>query len=227
MSEFLENVSLFRGIDTLKYGSLMACSRIRQYSKGEIIAHEGSSCSSIGIMTGGEAALQKINPDGEFATIALISTGDFFGEDIIYSTDKSFKVTIEAVSSCTVQYFSRQILDDLMKAEPVVKDNLLCILSDRISQMNRRIEILSMKTNREKISCYLMDLYSISEKHSGIVELPASKEVVSKLLAMSRPSMSRELSSMEKDGLIKVNGRTVELLDIKKIQMEIAESLCD
>ncbi|MDD4323301.1 MAG: helix-turn-helix domain-containing protein, partial [Eubacteriales bacterium] len=53
------------------------------------------------------------------------------------------------------------------------------------------------------------------------VELPVSKEVVSRLLAMPRPSFSRELISMEKDGLIRVNGRVIWLLDIRGLANDI------
>jgi CRP-like cAMP-binding protein len=53
------------------------------------------------------------------------------------------------------------------------------------------------------------------------VELPVSKEVVSRLLAMPRPSFSRELISMEKDGLIRVNGRVIWLLDIRGLASDI------
>lgn len=51
------------------------------------------------------------------------------------------------------------------------------------------------------------------------VELPVSKEVTAKLLAMPRPSFSRELVRMEKEGLIRVNGKIVWLLDLQALVM--------
>ena len=49
------------------------------------------------------------------------------------------------------------------------------------------------------------------------VEFPISKEMVARLLAMPRPSLSRELISMEKDGLIRVSGRVIWLRDLKQL----------
>ena len=52
------------------------------------------------------------------------------------------------------------------------------------------------------------------------VELPVSKEVSAKLLAMPRPSFSRELVRMEKEGLIKVNGRVIWLTNLKALELD-------
>jgi CRP-like cAMP-binding protein len=55
------------------------------------------------------------------------------------------------------------------------------------------------------------------------VELPVSKEVVARLLSMPRPSLSRELISMEGDGLIKVSGRVIWLVDVASLERGILE----
>jgi CRP-like cAMP-binding protein len=55
------------------------------------------------------------------------------------------------------------------------------------------------------------------------VELPVSKEVVARLLSMPRPSLSRELISMENDGLIKVSGRVIWLVDVPALERGILE----
>ena len=58
------------------------------------------------------------------------------------------------------------------------------------------------------------------------VVLPVSKEVVARLLAMPRPSFSRELISMEKDGLIRVSGRNIWLMDLHGLACGLYED-CD
>ena len=57
------------------------------------------------------------------------------------------------------------------------------------------------------------------------VELPSSKEVIARLLAMPRPSFSRELISMEQDGLIRVSGRVIWLLDIHGLECGRSDSM--
>lgn len=241
---------LFAGVDVNDFKDFFTRTRTRSYDKGEIIASEGKNCTSIGIITQGQVAVQKISGSGEFATIALLTTGDFFGEDMLYSSSSVFTTTLEAMSSCEVHFVSKDIMNALMIQSPVVKDNFLRILSDRLKAQNRRIELLSQKTLREKIAYYLIDLFNqqngnkvdvesdscqgcdyygtVSCKYpsaSRKVVLPVSKEVVAKFLAMPRPSFSRELIAMEKDGLIKVDGRVITLCDVSKLETEIVEGL--
>jgi CRP-like cAMP-binding protein len=105
-------------------------------------------------------------------------------------------------------------------------NNFLRMLSDRVAAQNSRIALLSQKSIRHKIAFYLLELRN--GQHPGstgsvTVELPVSKEVVAKLLAMPRPSFSRELIAMESDGLIEVKGRDVRLLDVATLENDVVE----
>lgn len=243
--------SLFEGTDVRGMERLSLNTRLKQYSKGEIIAHEGNKCTSVGVILNGSIAMQKISSGGEYATIQLLNEGDFFGEEIIYSSNNSYSATFEATSSVLIASISKDCINSLMNENPIIKDNFLRVLSDRIKNQNRRIELLSQKTLREKIAYYLIDLYNQqrSENEQEItdkgfccescgkecdyrnkvirkrVSLPVSKEVVAKYLAMPRPSFSRELIQMEKDGLIKVDGRNIILCDVARLETEIVEGL--
>lgn len=248
---YLFTSALFEGTDVREMEKLSLNARLKQYAKGEIIAHEGNKCTSIGVLLKGSVSMQKISSGGEFATIALLNEGDFFGEEIIYSSQNTYSATLEANTGALIASISKDYINVLMNENPVIKDNFLRVLSDRIRNQNRRIELLSQKTLREKIAYYLIDLYNqqrneneeeITDKgiccescekncnHRNMVIrkkvlLPVSKEVVAKYLAMPRPSFSRELIAMEKDNLIKVEGREIFLCDVARLEREIVEGL--
>ncbi len=129
---------------------------------------------------------------------------------------------------------TRDVLLSMISKNPQLLLNYMQQLSDRSTEQDKRIDLLSQKTLRLKIGHYLLQLLEEQlEDHdmsleqalryptTYAVELPVSKEVVSRLLAMPRPSFSRELISMEKDGLIRVNGRVIWLLDIRGLASDI------
>ncbi|HEY5467117.1 MAG TPA: Crp/Fnr family transcriptional regulator, partial [Clostridia bacterium] len=133
---------------------------------------------------------------------------------------------------------SNDLLMRMMQARQGVEMNFIQVLSDRIRSQNKRISLLSQKSLRQKIAYYLLDIDG-DERHrkamGGIpskrssgpvsIRLPASKEVVSRLLAMPRPSFSRELINMEKDGLIHVNGRNIQILSPDRLEQDVLENL--
>lgn len=165
----------------------------------------------------------------------LLGPNDLFGDDLIFGVRRTYPLTIEAVTNSKVVFVSRDVLMSLLYEAPAIMQNFLSILSDRVQQQNRRILLLSQKSLRQKISNYLLDLLREQQEKEGesprlarltvstqAVELPVSK-VVSRLLAMPRPSFSRELISMERDGLIRVSGRVIWLTDLDRLEKVLSK----
>ncbi len=232
--DFLGMTSLFGSLDQSVYHAFCYNTNMKTYWKGEVIVNEGDPCTGIGIVVEGQLARQKYSASGEFSTLELLGPGDIFGATLIFSSRKKFPFTLEAVSHCKIVKMTRDVLLSMISKNPQLLLNYMQMLSDRSSEQDKRINLLSQKTLRLKIGHYLLQLleeqlyeHEISLEQALLypttyaVELPVSKEVVSRLLAMPRPSFSRELISMEKDGLLRVSGRVIWLLDIRGLATEI------
>lgn len=224
--EALSKTVLFAGLERSTFQNYCSLTRVRTFSKGEIIAAEGDICTSIGVIEKGRIAIQKYTSGGDFATIALLKPGEFFGEDLIFGSSNVYTFTLEAMSLSEVLFVNKETLYALLDKSQVVKDNFLKLLSDRVNSQNRRIALLSQKSIRHKIAFYLLELraeQTSGGKNINTVHLPVSKEVIAKLLAMPRPSFSRELIQMQKAGLIEVDGREIRLLDVLRLESEVVE----
>ena len=119
---YLFTSALFEGTDVREMEKLSLNARLKQYAKGEIIAHEGNKCTSIGVLLKGSVSMQKISSGGEFATIALLNEGDFFGEEIIYSSQNTYSATLEANTGALIASISKDYINVLMNENPVIKD---------------------------------------------------------------------------------------------------------
>ena len=236
LCDVLSDTPLFSGLTHELFHSYCNKTTIRLVWKGEVLFNEGDPCTGIGMIMEGQLAMQKYSSSGDFATIELLGPGDIFGEYMIFGTRKNYTVTIEAVTNSKIIFITREMLMSILSQSPGVMNNFLTILSDRIQTQNRRISLLSQKSLRQKIANYLLELLRDQLEKEGespktirktvstqAVELPVSKEVVSRLLAMPRPSFSRELISMERDGLIRVSGRVIWLLDLDGLEKGVIE----
>ena len=232
----LSDTPLFTGLTHELFHNYCNKTTIRLVWKGEVLVNEGDPCTGIGLIIEGQLAMQKYSSSGDFATIELLGPGDIFGEYMIFGSRKNYTVTIEAVTNSKIIFITREMLMSILSQSPGVMNNFLTILSDRIQTQNRRISLLSQKSLRQKIANYLLELLRDQLEKEGenpksirktvstqAVELPVSKEVVSRLLAMPRPSFSRELISMERDGLIRVSGRVIWLLDLDGLEKGVIE----
>lgn len=232
----LAATQLFSGLTHDAFHEYCGKTSIRLVWKGEVLVSEGDQCNGIGMIIDGQLALQKYSSSGDFATLELLGPNEIFGDDLIFGSRRTYPVTIEAVANSKVVFVSRELLITLLQETPGIMQNFLSILSDRVQAQNRRILLLSQKSLRQKIANYLLELLRDQLEKEGespkitrhtvstqAVELPVSKEVVSRLLAMPRPSFSRELISMERDGLIRVSGRVIWLTDLNRLERGVIE----
>ena len=65
--------------------------------------------------------------------------------------------------------------------------NMLRILSDRASMLDRKIEYMSANNIRGKLSSYLLDMYRQSEKDT--FTLPMKRHELADYLSIPRPSL--------------------------------------
>ncbi len=229
---------LFAGLDHDTFSQFCSRVNMRLAWKGEVVANEGDESNGIGLVVTGQLAMQKYARNGDYVTLALLGPGDVFGEDLLFAPDRSWPLTIEAISNARIIMLTRDILLPLIRDNQELMENFASFLSQRIHEQNRRITILSQRNLRQKITVYLLDLLDKQteeeEREAGpgrrksvvstpAVELPVSKEVAARLLAMPRPSFSRELVRMEKDGLIRVSGRVIWLTDLERLEQGDAD----
>jgi CRP-like cAMP-binding protein len=90
--------------------------------------------------------------------------------------------------------------------------NMLKILSNRALMLNKKIEYLSAKSIRSKVSNYLLD---ISRVNGGIIfKIPMKRHELADYLNMPRPSFSREMGLMRDEGIIEFDGSLIKIKNI-------------
>lgn len=228
--ETLKRTQLFEGLDLELYQSCCSANELRLFWRGDLIARDGELCPGLIVITEGQASVQKLSANGNFSTLNLLQAGDCFGEELLFGRKRHYQLNLEASSNGKYILVRREKFLELIGKSPKVLNNILCSLSDKIQEQERRINLLSQRSLRQKVCAYLLGLLKDQLEQAGenysetvkivstpAVELPISKEMVARLLAMPRPSFSRELISMEKDGFIRVSGRVIWLLDLQAL----------
>ena len=89
---------------------------------------------------------------------------------------------------------------------------MLAVLSRRLRQFATQIENLSLREVPARLADYL--LYIAKEQNNdGAVKLPVSKGQLASLLGTIPETLSRIFARMSDEGLIKVEGRSITILD--------------
>ncbi len=214
----LADCPLFEGIDQHEIKSIVKCMdlSVLNYSKHDYLTHAGQDFTDIGIVLSGTVALTKETASGNRVIIGLLGAGEMFGEMMAYSEKSSYSMTVIAHDDCVVIYFPRdKIIGCCEKACICHKNlilNMLKIVSNKATMLNKKVDYLAIKTLRGKISTFLLEEYKKGTNNT--FQLPLNRNELADFLNTSRPSLSRELCKMRDEGLIDFHSTAIKIKNL-------------
>ncbi len=220
--DVLSAAELFEGLADDEIVNMVKClePRIYEYEKNNYVAIAGEEFKGIGIMLDGEAIAYKENFAGTRVMMTLLTPGDVFGEIVAFSTHTKWPVTVEAQKTCKVLFISRErIVGECRQLCPWHRkliENMLMIVSERALALSRKVEYLSIKSIRGKISTFLLEQYKKTGK--TMFMLPMNRNELADFLNVSRPSLSREMCNMRDEGTIDFHRASVRINDIQALK---------
>ena len=193
--------------------------RQAKYHKGEIVFHDGDVPEKLFILLSGQIRIQKDTLSGRQILIADIERpGDMFGEIYLFIAKKAYDMYAEAVRDTEVLELSGEMFSQQGAAagslSVLLQQNLLRIFAGKTYFMHNRLKVLASGSLREKIARYLFQ----QGIEQGEIELVVGREELAALLAVTRPSLSRELSAMQAEGILAVLGRKIRILSIESFE---------
>ncbi len=223
--KYVETISktvLFHGITREDILAMLNClkPRVRGFSRNGFIVTEGDTFESVGIILKGEAMVSKENVAGNRIVMTLLRQGNVFGEVAAFSGQTAWPATVQAQEPCEVLFLpKRQIVGECDRMCPWHRrliQNFLHLISQRALMLNKRVEYLTIKSMRGKISTYLLEQYKRTGDKNFI--LPLNRNQLADFLNVSRPSMSREMCKMRDEGVIDFHLKAFSILDIEALK---------
>lgn len=182
------------------------------YPKNVNILSNVNQDDFIAIVDLGSIQFESTDYDGNKSIIETINTGGTFGSLTFPINNEEVSCITKEVTQITYIEYDSITNDEISKTDSYIIfiKNLIKMLSDQVSEKNNRIEILTKKTTRDK----LLEYFKQQAQEVGIktFTIPMSFTELSNYLSVDRSAMTREISYLRDDGIIKTNGRKITLL---------------
>ncbi len=211
-NKLLEN-KLFFGISSENITPLLECigTTQKKYNKNDIILHEGDSVNFIGAVMEGCVKIIKTDYNGNENIIAEVMQGDIFAEVFACAEISKSPVLIVALTPCTIMYFNYRKIISACNTSCVFHQklifNMLKILANKSLYLNRRIDIISKRTLRDKVLTYFH--YESNGQNKFCISL--NRQELANFLCADRSALSFELSKMKKEGILSYHKNKFEL----------------
>ena len=214
LSDFLKQCILFKDMNYVDIDNFLKISNftIKKYLKGNLVVLEDSKCEELGILRKGLLEVQSLYSSGKSLTLNRLKPAEIFGEIILFSKSNKFPSTIKAIEDSEIMFIKKANLMNCLSNCHRFMENFLTLLSDRLFMLNKKIKMLTMENIRQKIGDFLREEYK--KQKTLIIKIPLSRQEMAEHMGIQRPSLSRELSRMRKEGIIEFDKEFIVLKDL-------------
>jgi len=207
----LAESALFGGLPSQHLDAIEKIVVTRQFGRGETIFFEGDPGIGFYMVATGRIKIFKTSLAGKEQILHIFGPGEPFGEVPVFH-GQPFPANALALEKSSLLFFPRQDFVDLVHSIPSLALNMLAVLSMRLRRFAAQIENLSLKEVPARLAGYL--LYLAEEQgNPDQVELEISKGQLASLLGTIPETLSRIFGKMSEEGLIRVEGKKISLLD--------------
>ena len=201
----LEDDDVVRLEDVLKRGALKR--------RGEHVFRAADACDSLFAVRSGAIKSYRVSADGEEQITGFHLPGEIFGLSGIPGREReSNAVALETASVCEIPYDG---LERLSREVPALQRHLFQLMSQTINDDQQLMLLLSKKSAEERIASLLLSISSRMRRRrlSGrCFRLPVSRGEIGNHLGLVVETVSRVFTRLQKQGVLAVDGREVEIL---------------
>ncbi|MCX7985443.1 MAG: Crp/Fnr family transcriptional regulator, partial [Bacteroidales bacterium] len=187
----------------------------RTYKKGEYVLKEGQPIEDFCYTKSGLVKLVRNVSEEE--------------EQIIYFASRLDFISLLGIFSNTVYPYSVVALEEtvvcslrLTEVKTFIRTNGKFALSiiEKLNRVSDSIISTNLEIKRRRLPgriAYILLYFANEIYHSNSFELPVSRKEIAEFIGMTTENVIRTLSDFRKDGIIRISGKTIEIIDLDKL----------
>jgi CRP-like cAMP-binding protein len=219
MRASIRQFPLFGELDNSQLDFLAAGARLEDLTRGDILCDSRAESAGLYGLLEGRLKLALLSRGGREHVFDILLPGRCFGEYTMHS-GAPCPLYAEALIRSEVLYLNRDHVQSALRRWPELSRNLVDALTDDLHRLLDNLATCCLQSATQRVAHYLLSEVETANRlnRRGTVRLPVCKAIVACSLDLSAETFSRELHQFEKDGLLAVNRRTIQIFDIKKLQ---------
>jgi len=217
MDQILLNSPLFRGLTNEELDFLMQNinHQIRQFRSGELLAQAGEDVDKAILLLQGRLQGEMVDFAGNSLKIEELDPPQMVAAAFLFGPQNKFPVFLSAKTEGSFMVILKKDFTRMLSLEPRVMVNYINIVSAKAQFLSGKITFLSLKTIKEKIAYYLLQRAKQSQNMQ--VNIDQTQTALADLFGVTRPSLTRSVLEMEKQGVLVWTRDKVLIKDLKML----------
>lgn len=218
MMQVLQKCPLFAGMSTLSIDLALGniSYQIINFAPRDVYTLAGMSCRFADIVLSGSLICRMVSLSGKQVEVTRLRPGNLIAPAFIFAKNNSMPVSVETDSEVTLLRMTPQTLKKLIDDDADIRMNYIRSLSNIDVFLTHKMKVLSLFTVREKVAYLLLE--RAGEQNSNTIRLTRSRQEIADSFGIQKFSLLRVLSEFEKEGVIRVDGKTIEIIDRSRLK---------
>jgi CRP/FNR family cyclic AMP-dependent transcriptional regulator len=219
----LTRAPIFAGLSESELAFLNQRTVPRHYNAGEMVFTEGEPCTGLYVVESGQIRIFKSSAAGREQVLSIEGPGSSVAELPVFDGG-NYPASVAAIEPATLLFVSKQDFQALCLTHPQVALKVLRVVGARLRRLVGIIEELSFTTVRSRLVSFLLRTAQKDGKPTpqGVqIELPSSNQELASQIGTVRELVSRNLSRLQSEGIIQIDGRLVVIHDPTVLESEL------
>jgi CRP/FNR family transcriptional regulator len=218
----LRKTPLFASLTEAEIRGLCARVSKKHFSQGELLFNEGDPCTGLFLVASGRIRIFKLSAAGREQVLAVEGPGSSFAELPVFDGG-NYPASASALEDAEVIFISRKDFQAFCREHPEVALKVIAVVGSRLRRLVGIIEDLSFTTVRHRLIALILRLTrdsGTSSKDGIRVELTKTHQDLAAELGTVRELVSRNLSRLQAEGFLEVDGRRIVVKDLVGLERE-------
>ena len=188
----------------------------KEFTKGEVISREGDEIKEFSYLKSGLVKLYKTNADGKDQIITIAEPFDFVSLLSVFS-DTHYNYSVSAIEDSVICCLDVEDVKSHAKKNGLLSLNLI----EKMSLTTDKIVLESLAIRKRNLHgkvAYILLKFGKEIYKSEIFDIPVSRREIAEYIGMTTENVIRTFSEFRKDRLIRINGKEIEILDMKGLE---------
>ena len=179
---------------------------ISEYRKDKIIFRQGDPSDAVFYIQSGKIKTTVVSEQGKEAVVALLGTGDFFGEGCLTGQPQRL-ATVAALTECVIVRISKTDITRVIHEEPAFAELFISHLLARNSRVEEDLVDQLFNSSEKRLARTLLLLANFGkEGRPEPIIAKVSQETLAEMIGTTRSRVSFFMNKFRKLGLIDYNG---------------------
>ena len=184
---------------------LETISKNKNIPKGNSIFLQGDEVKTFYNIKQGSVKIYKLSHDGRKQIVGFMYPGDFLG----MSDQDLFTYNAEALEDTKLCQFNKTVLENFFLKFPKVESKILNLVNHELAAAQDQIFLLGKYSAKERLLQFILNISSQREKlgwGGNPIRLSMPRSDIANYLGLTIETVSRTLSELKKDQIIKMIG---------------------